>query len=157
MDYLTTFLHLCRSLSSRIEDNELKKKMWNKECRVYLKVFTICTLVYMGRRKCAPPPKKKSTNFPSISIKTRTSRIPNGRNYLDIRGNFSMKCDFPHAFWSLWYLVIISWYLEWQLSWTANDIHDSCSLCKLKAGFNLIVIVRDSWAWPSLLIYACSF
>ena len=46
---------------------------------------------------------------------------------------------------------------EWQFSWTANDIHDSCSSCKLKAGFNLIVIVRDRWAWPILLIYACSF
>ena len=152
--------------------------MWNKECRVYLKVFTICTLVYMGRRKCNPPPSKKARislriyndartnihqiyikfkNFPSISIKTRTSRIPNGRKYLDIPRNSRMECDFQHAFWSLWYLMIIRWYLEWQLSWTANDIHDSCWLCKLKAGFNLIVIVRDSWAWPSLLIYACSF
>jgi len=87
------------------------------ECRVYSKVFAICILVYMGRRKYNPPPPKMH-EFPiyRISIKTRTSRIPSGRKYLDIPRNSSTKCDSPHAFRSLWYLVIICWYLEWQFS-----------------------------------------
>ena len=29
--------------------------------------------------------------------------------------------------------LILDHYLQWQLSWTANDIHDSCSPCKLKS------------------------